>query len=182
MASKTLLTIEEFLSLDLPEDRKYELDEGEIVELTLPSHSHNQIAYRITDLLKTWNRKTKAGRVYPADSPYALGEGTLRAPDVTFVRNERLENFNEERPFAGAPDLAVEVVSPSDRRSQLMKKVNQYLTAGAQEVWLVYPNTQTVMAITERDERTFRVTDTMESPGLPGFSACVSEFFEDPQG
>jgi Uma2 family endonuclease len=180
MASKTLLTVEEFFERDdLPEDRRYELDEGEIVELTLPSHSHNRIADRIGDALKAWNRTRKAGRIYPSDSPYRLSEDTLRGPDVSFIRKERLENFNEDKPFPGAPDLVVEVVSPSDRRSQLMKKVMQYLSAGAQDVWLVYPKLQTVWAIRERDERTFRSGDTVETPVLPGFAERVEDFFED---
>lgn len=182
MASKTLLTIEEFLELDLPEDRRYELDEGEIVELTLPSPARNRTAFRIAQLLDAWNRRAQCGRVYSADTPYAIGEGILRGPDASFVQNARLGGLDESKPISGAPDLAVEVVSPSDRRSQLLKKVNQYLNAGAQEVWLVYPKTQTVWAILERDDRTLGPNDTIESPVLPGFSAKVSAFFNDPEG
>jgi Uma2 family endonuclease len=180
MASKTLLTVEEFFERDdLPEDRRYELDEGEIVDLTLPSPNHNRIADQIGDLLKAWTRRSGHGRVYPASTPFALSLDTLRGPDVSFIRKERLESFNEDKPFPGAPDLVVEVVSPSDRRSQLMKKVMQYLSAGAQEVWLVYPKLQTVWAIRERDERTFRSGDTVETPVLPGFAERVEDFFED---
>ena len=182
MAPKTLLTVEEFLALDLPEDRRYELDEGEIIELTFPSPSHNETAGRIYSLLRSWNTVAKAGVVFLPDAPYILAEGSLRGPDISFVRQSRLQAIDFDKPIPGAPDLAVEVVSPSDRRGALLRKVGQYLAAGSVEVWLVYTITHTVTVFTAVGERVLESDDLIESPVLlPGFSARVSEFFADPE-
>jgi Uma2 family endonuclease len=135
MASKTLLTIEEFLSLDLPEDRKYELDEGEIVELTFPNPEHNLTVRSIVMLLAKWREQNpQVGIVCVSNMPYQLDAATLRGPDVSCMRGDRVRQIELRKPVAGSRDLAVEVVSPSDRRAAVHKKVTQYLEAGATEV------------------------------------------------
>jgi Uma2 family endonuclease len=182
MTPKTLLTVEEFLALDLPEDRRYELDEGEIIESTYPSPSHNRTVARIFSLIRVWNIGTKAGEVFLPDTPYIVASGSLRGPDVSWIRQSRVDLIDPDKPIPGAPDLAVEVVSPSERRGALLRKVGQYLAAGSVEVWLVYTITHSVTVFSAVGERVLDSDDLIESPVLlPGFSARVSEFFADPE-
>ncbi len=184
MSTKTLLTVEEFAELEPPPGVRYELDAGELVVMTFPTFEHNFVAERIYHFIYAYLRRNPVGRVLFPDSGFLLSSGpdTLRGPDVSFLTKARLELVDRKsNQFEGAPDLAVEVVSPSDRASSLQRKVRQYLAAGGSVVWVVYPEAQEVY-VHESDGsvRVLRSGDTLDCPRLlPGFSVLVSELFED---
>jgi Uma2 family endonuclease len=180
MSSKTLLTVEDFERLVLPEDKRYELDEGELVEMTFPSFLHNRIAKRIIKRLDAFVEAHSLGEVFIPDAGYALSEHTLRGPDVSFVREGRLKEFDLlHSRFKGAPDLAVEVVSPSDTARDLPRRVRQYLDAGTSVVWVVYPESKEIHVFGAKgDVRVLHEGDDLEAPELlPGFSVAVREIF-----
>jgi Uma2 family endonuclease len=103
---------------------------------------------------------------------------TAHAPDVSFIRTERARTLDLDRRFECAPDLAVEVISPSETAAEIAHKVWQYLQAGS-AVWVVYPDDRTVHVFeTSKNARVLEADDLLEAPNLlPGFSVRVSELF-----
>lgn len=105
---------------------------------------------------------------------------TVRAPDVAFIRADRLPEKLPQGYFDGAPDLAVEVLSPNDRASEVQGKIRDWLDAGCRAVWLVDPETKSVTVYkSAHDISVLNTADTLaDAQLLPGFSAVVSEIFE----
>jgi Uma2 family endonuclease len=94
------------------------------------------------------------------------------------LSNERIRTTPPDSYCAGAPELAIEVVSPSDSAEDLELKAEHYLHGGAHEVWIVYPRTKTVHLLKTGSVKIFSQTDTLESPDLlPGFSLKIADLF-----
>ena len=112
MVTKTLLTVAEFEKLPHKEGVRYELDEGELVEMTFPTPRHNLIAGRLYAFLDSFVRAGKLGTVFPSDTGYVLSRrpATMRGPDISFIRRERSTAIDLDHNIESAPDLAVEVV------------------------------------------------------------------------
>src|SRR5579863_2596060 len=144
MDAKTLMSVEEFDRLEEPDELSYELDEGELVVMTKPRPLHNRIVLALTYELQAYLKTHPVGEVFNPDNLFVLAPNTKRAPDVSFLRTERTKQIDENADIPGAPDLAVEVVSPSDTVSAMRRKIRQYFAAGAQCVWIVYPETREV--------------------------------------
>ncbi len=87
------------------------------------------------------------------------------------------EKMDLDHVITSAPDLAVEVASPSDRMTPLLKKIFRYLEVGSEEVWLVMPGNREVQIYTQTDVRTVRGTDELPSAMLPGFTMPVASLF-----
>ena len=104
---------------------------------------------------------------------------TVRAPDAAFIRADRIGGKLPQGFFPGAPDLAVEVLSPDDRASEVIAKVENWLAAGCRSVWVVDPKTQTVSVYRpDRKAIVLKSTDTLtDADLLPGFAAAVAEIF-----
>jgi Uma2 family endonuclease len=176
MATKTLLTLEQFERL--PDDgMRHELDEGELISMPPPLTIHGIIQSRIARILGNFVESQSLG-VVTVETGFRLGRDTVRAPDISFIRAERMANLDLERRFEGAPDLAVEVISPSETAADIAHKVGQYLHAGA-VVWVVYPKDQTVNVFEpSKVARVVERGDLLEAPGLlPGFSVPMAELF-----
>jgi len=179
-ATKHLLTIEEFLQL--PDYEHLELVRGEVVKTTPPSKDHGFIAGMIVTLLNIWLRQGAHGKA-GVESGFVLSRTpeTVRGPDVYFVSPEKLLADSKSGAFwTLAPDLAVEVVSPSETAEDIRDKVHDFLTAGTPLVWVVYPRTHEVVAHTpDGVARTFANEVQLEFPQvLPGFTCKVSDIFE----
>jgi Uma2 family endonuclease len=180
MGAKTLMSVEDFDRLEEPDELSYELDEGELVVMTKPRPLHNRIALNLAFELKAYLKAHPVGEVFSSDNLYVLGPNTKRAPDVSFLRAERASQIDPNADIPGAPDLAVEVVSPNDTASAMRRKVLQYLSAGGQYVWVVYPETREVEVWREaaRPQVVLQETDLLEAPDLlPGFSLRVGVIF-----
>jgi len=179
MGAKTLLSLEEFLALP-DDDKKYELDRGELVVKPMAGRIQVRIAGRIHGILFKFADERRIGEVY-SEAQYVLArepEGISREPDVSFLSKERLRAMPEGTHFEGAPELVVEVVSPSNTAEELDLKIEQYLAAGAQEVWLAYPKTRSVH-IHKPDGQILKLrdSDTISCALFPGWSARIADFF-----
>ena len=134
--------------LAMPKDGiRRELVAGEIREMTPAGHRHGRTAMRLSTPLHQHVAANGLGEVYAAETGFRLATDpdTVRAPDVAFVRRERVEEAEDtESYFPGAPDLAIEVISPTDRYSDVVAKVGDYLDAGTLLVVLVDPQNLTV--------------------------------------
>jgi Uma2 family endonuclease len=175
-----LLTIEDLEKM--PDDAMHrELVEGELIELPPPEHTHVLVADRICDLLKPFVRANRLGRVLIELGWLVRSDGrTWIQPDVSFYRAERMELQQPSKYPEGVPDLAVEVISPSERPKHIKRKREFLLSSGTQEIWTVYPRRRTVeVHYADGTVRVFLESDEITSPLFPGWSARVTEFFED---
>ncbi|PDW04468.1 Uma2 family endonuclease [Candidatus Viridilinea mediisalina] len=174
------LTAEAFAAL--PESSlRQELVFGEVVETMPPGGIHGAIAALCAAFLIQWNRKAARG-VVGVESGFRLSQNpdTVRSPDCSYVQASRVPAEGVPEGFWPIPpDLAVEVVSPSDNAEELQQKVQEYLAAGSALVWVVYPRTRQVIAHTPDGlARSFGAEDTLShAQVLPGFSLVVKELF-----
>jgi Uma2 family endonuclease len=169
MASKTLLTIEQFDQLPITEGILYELNEGELVTMTEPMPRHNRVRDRVARLTGNFVEERKLGGVF-VETGYQLTPDTVRIPDVSFVPADRVREIDLDKRIQGAPALAIEVISPTDPAEDLRQKVEQYLAAGAKAVWVFYPRTHEVQVF-RADGTTFvrHEPEMLEEPDvLPG--------------
>lgn len=183
MATKTLLTVEDYVKLQEPEGVRYELSGGELIVTPSANYYHNEIRDEFNARLRVFVKSRKLGGVISEMDFKLVGE-TVRRPDVAFIRAERLRGVDLEKvPLPVAPDLVIEIVSKNDRADDLLLKVSQYLAAGTQAVWLLYPNTRLAYRYTpgklEPEVRSVDAGQTFEEPGLlPGFSITLNKIFE----
>ena len=132
--------------LELPRGQlRRELIQGELKEMAPAGHNHGHIAHEIALSLGLHVKANKSGRVYAAKTGFKLAENpdTVRAPNVAFVAANRLGNLPTTGYFPGSPDLAVEIVSPNDRFSDVEEKVEMWLFYGVRMVVTLNPQTRT---------------------------------------
>lgn len=181
MVATRLMTVEAFEALPL--EGRWELIDGEMVEMPGSGGRASGVAVTTAVLLGNHVRETRAGRIFGADAGFVLfpDRPIVRVPDVSFVRAERLPDLDKEPGFLRlAPDLVVEVITPFDRAVEIAAKVEMYREAGVALIWLVDPAVRTVTVIRPGDvPLTLGSGDTLSgSPVLPGFSVLVDALFE----
>ena len=172
---ETDMTLEEFLESDL---EGYEYMKGKLIPMAPPTMEHGEISMSLSLLLGVHIRENGLGRLYPADTDFKLGDRLVK-PDVAFVSTARLpENRNQASPIA--PDLAVEVVSPSDVFRRVIEKAFAYLDAGTQIVWVIEPGSKTVTVYrSETNIKLLTREDTLSGEEvIEGFSCQVTQLFE----
>jgi len=177
----TLLTADDFFRIYSGKEGNYELVKGKVIETPLPGWVHGATAVNMAIALVTFVRQHDLGRVV-VETGYRLERqpDTVRGPDVSFVTRERLPQGGLPRAFfMGAPDLAVEIVSPSDSAGDLETKVAEYLVSGTRSVWVVYPDSRRVQVHHPGGAaQTYGEDSTIEEPELlPGFSLSLNEIF-----
>jgi Uma2 family endonuclease len=179
MSTKTL-TADELEQMPDDDSAQIELDEGELITMPPAGGEHGYREVEIASILRSFVRKNKLGRVYSGDTGFRLSENTVRSPDVAFVRAERVAEVHSGGFCKGAPDLAIEIRSPYESFRQLMRKVKQYLAAGAHTVWVFDPDRREVDVFEASGaERTLTAKQVLKAPNLlPGFSIKVAELFE----
>jgi Uma2 family endonuclease len=177
VATRTLLTVEQFERLSEEESRRYELDHGELVEVACATYEHNRIRGKIETALNGFLAGRRIGEAV-AEQEFWLGEDTVRRPDVAFLRAEVASRIDKSKSIL--TDLVAEIVSPNDTAQQLMRKVDQLLAAGGRCVWVMYPAERKVHAYGQNDQvQVLGPGKNLEVPELlPGFSLPVSQLFE----
>lgn len=180
MASIESITTAEDL-LHAQDVGRCELVLGELVMMSPAGSRHGAVAMRIGEHMSRYVKHHALGMVFAAETGFIIHRNpdTVRAPDVSFVRTERLADGIPIGFFPGAPDLAVEVVSPDDRPAELAAKVAGWLAAGSAAVWVVDPGRRSVAAH-HRDGgvELFGAGDVLSGgSALSGFSLPLSLVF-----
>ncbi len=179
MSQEPLLTVSDYLHIS-DESHRHELSAGLLLSEPLPTHHHDRTMRRLLRLLEAFVESKRLGEVF-AEAGYLLARNpdTVRGPDLSFVSKERLEGFEATRFFDGAPDLAVEILSPSNRPGQMHGKVADYFAAGARLVWLVDPASRTVSVYREvLTPRRLSAGDALDGGDvLPGLSIPIDAIF-----
>jgi Uma2 family endonuclease len=164
-------------------DKRFELINGAIYEVPYPSPTHNLFIGNIYSPLRDFVRAGQLGYVFTDSVSYSLPNGDEFAPDVSFVLRERVE-MPLPKAFSLAPDMAVEVASPSNRERELLDKAESLLECGTRFVWIAYPNTKVVDVCHLSPEGNL-ITRKVDIDGvldgeevLPGFTLAVRIVFE----
>jgi Uma2 family endonuclease len=166
--------------LRLPDDgKRYELVRGELVEVA-SGYRSSAISGRILGSLSEFARPRNLGELSNSQAGFRLSPGNVRMADAAFVTRARLDALGDLSGFIpGAPDLAVEVVSPSDVWQEVSEKVAEYLAAGSRVVWVAHPFERRVYVY--RPGEPVRVLDEGDELSgedvLPGFTLRVAEIF-----
>jgi Uma2 family endonuclease len=173
-----ILTDEEFE--ELYAGKPYELVRGEVVEIMPAGGESPEVELVLGGAIAQFVIKNKLGKVTGAEGGYWLMPGTMRAPDIGFYSWEKHKLHTEPdkfRPFP--PDLAVEVVSPTDRASDVQLKVDLYRESGVKLVWVVYPESHKIVAhYPDGTGRTYSENELLDGEDvLPGFALKVAEVF-----
>jgi len=167
----------------MPDDGfRYELVKGELRKMSPAGHKHGLIAMNVATPLNNQVTAKKLGRVYAAETGFLISSSpdTVRAPDVAFVSQERLDAVgNVEGYWPGAPDLAVEVISPSDTYAEVEEKVLEWLEAGARMVVVVNPRKSAVTVYRSlTDIIVLTDGDTLDGENIvPGWKMSVKDIF-----
>lgn len=163
------------------ENRICELVEGTLVEKTMGA-LESAIAAEIIIVVGSFLKRHNLGTVLGPDGTLRLFPRLVRVPDVSFISKARLPGgkLSPEPIPSLVPDLAVEVLSKSNTKSEMKRKLGEYFEAGVTVVWVVDPKTKTVRVHTAPNQSTLLTEhDTLEGgAALPGFRVRVSEFFE----
>jgi Uma2 family endonuclease len=171
------MTPEEFAALP-DDDHRYEYINGEARAMSPAGGRHGRIGIRIAALLDA-HLYPDDGHVYDSSTGYRLPNGDVLSPDVSVILAGRLPEEEEPVGFIPiAPDLAVEIISPSDLYAPLQEKIAAYLGWGAKAVWVVEPDQRQIMVHTaEQIERIHGDDALLGGDAVPGFSAKLDEIF-----
>lgn len=185
--AKKLMTAEEFCDwVHEPEqaDKWFELVRGEVIELPPPLKAHGVVCPNISRILGNFLFELGKGYLTSNDSGVILERDpdTVRGPDIAFY--EDANTFAELHPKYGEvpPRLAIEVLSPNDRASKVLRKISDYLRCGVELVWVIDPEIRTA-TVHQPGKPQVELDETQELTGadvLPGFRCRVADFFALP--
>ncbi len=163
---------------------RYEIVYGEIKERSMPSPIHGRIQGKITAKLVPHVEKNNLGEVY-TETHFEFAEKLSRVPDVAYVSFERFPETGEDESSRWhiAPDLAVEIISPTDDYEDVQEKITEYFTFGVRQVWIISPESKTLTVYFSRTNvKILTETDELISEDiLPGFRLNLSEIFQVPK-
>lgn len=182
ITKEQIVTADELLTLSQQDENRYELIEGVVAMMSPAGSIHGDLALNLGARIRIYAEDHDLGRSFAAETGFLLetSPDTVRAPDASFVRTERLPAEGLPKSyFPGAPDLAVEVVSPNDRASDVQEKVQDWLRHGTLLVWVVEPASETVIVYRADGSATvLQKGDVVDGEDvLPGFSYSLDRLF-----
>ena len=165
----------------LIKNKGYEFIGGRLKKKEMPTAKHSGIASRILIEIGIYLKQNKIGRAYSDNTLFKIG-ANRRIPDAAFVSSEKIPSSGE--PFDiwdFAPDIAIEVISPSERHNEVERKINEYFAAGVRQVWKIIPESKTLTIYFSANEtKTINENDELTCEEiLPGFRLKLSDIFID---
>jgi Uma2 family endonuclease len=167
----------------MPDDGyRYELVKGELKKMSPSGHKHGRVTINVTTPLDKHARANDLGVVYAAETGFILSSDpdTVLAPDVAFVSRKRIQEVGDvEGYWPGAPDMVVEVISPSDTYTEVEEKVVQWLSAGVRMVLVVDPRRRIVTVYRSLTDITILTEGATIDGGdvVPGWKMQVDDLF-----
>ena len=177
---RTKLTYEDYRNT--PDDERYELIDGELIMSPSPREAHQRTHGNIGTRLYIFVERRNLGRVYFAPFDVVLSDTDVVQPDLLFVSRERLHIITEDN-IQGAPDLAVEILSPSTSARDRGYKRDLYAKHGVKEYWQVDTDAKRITVLSLNADGDYDVVavygvgQTLASPLLPGFALNLDEIF-----
>ncbi len=169
---------------DMPDDgQRYEIIGGELVVNPAPTGGHQRVLGRLYRLLDDFARQTNAGEVFLAPFDVLLGRHDAVEPDLLFLSASRPQVPNEDNSIDYAPDIVVEVISPSSRRNDRVRKMALYADSGVPEYWIADPLEKTLTVNFLQGENYVAVQPDAEgmiaSPTLSGLNISAADIFAE---
>lgn len=185
MATATLLTLEQFSALPEYDERtgsSYELDHGELIIVSPQAWEHENLKAKLFLLLSKYFEERGLVRRAVVEAGFILDEESWRKPEVAVISEDALRRAEQDpkEPLEGAPDLAIEVASPSDTSAMIGRKVDHFLAAGSKTVWVFYPESKQVH-IHKVGRKTAKLggdADLEDPEVLPGFRLPIGGVFD----
>lgn len=178
-SQEVLITGEELYQM--PDLGRCELVDGRIVPLSPTGRPHGRATARLTTRLSNFVESHDLGEVLTTDpGVYTRRDpDTVRAPDVTFISHDRLAGCKEDGYLDVAPEIVVEVLSPTDRKGQVARKIEEYLAARVLRVWVLDSKRRQILVHrSNTDVQQFGIGDTLtDEELLPGFRLALSDLF-----
>jgi len=183
--TQTMTADELFLMKD--DGFRYDLVKGELRKMSPAGSEHGTIIVRLTVALGQYVEENDLGEVFAAETGFKLASNpdTVLGPDLAFVSNEKIPPTGIPVKFwSGAPDLAVEVISPGNTRREIEEKIEEYLASGVPLVWIINPKQRTVSVHRANIEPVMLVeSDTLDGGNiLPGFQYSIARLFTRKRG
>jgi Uma2 family endonuclease len=181
-SEKKVWTDEEFMAL--PDDGgRYELVDEEVVDMGNSGMEHGNISAYLCGLIELYVRPKKLGVTCDSSTAFTLKSGNKRSPDVSFVSKERLQGLRRlpKGFFQGAPDLAIEVISPSNTFEEIYTKLVEYFDNNCRVVWVINPDERSVVVYRQpQPDRLLKMTDSLDGEEvIPGFTLPVAQLFAE---
>ena len=159
----------------------FELVKGELRAMSPAGSGHGAYSMNLAAPLHQFVRARMLGIVVAAETGFIVTRDpdTVLAPDAAFIRQERLAATGvTQKYWPGPPDLAIETMSPGDMARDVEQKARDWLTAGAQQVWVINPQLKTVTVYSSGGSETLREADILGGGAVvPGFQISVAEIF-----
>ena len=179
MVTTPKLTYQDYVKLE--GDERYELLDGELLLVGSPNENHQIASMKIGYRMYSFVEENDLGQVFHAPYDVLFTDTDVVQPDILFVSNER-EHIRTPANIQGAPDLIVEILSPSSSRRDWRDKRELYATHGVKEYWIVDPTNRIAWVMLLQDgtleiEETYTEGDTITSTTLDGFSVSLDEIF-----
>ena len=176
-----LYTYEDYLKID--DNNQYELIGGKLILVPAPRTMHQEMILEIASTIREFVRKNNLGKVLIAPTDVLLSETEKPQPDILFVSKERLDIITEMN-VQGAPDLVVEILSPSTGRYDRVEKSKMYYKYGVKEYWIVDPEHKVVEVFIPAEKswnlfQSYDDEDTLTSPLLTGLEIPLKNIFDN---
>ena len=178
---RTKLTIADYMAT--PDGQRYQLLDGDLILAPSPTRKHQKVSIRLSTAINSFVDFQRLGEVYEAPFDVFLSEHNVVQPDILFVSADRLDIITEGN-VQGAPDLAVEILSPGTASEDQGRKRVLYEEHGVLEYWIVDPETNTVEVLVASEigfntAANYNAGDTLVSPLLTGLSINLGPIFAD---
>ena len=179
MVTQTKLTYQDYANT--PDDERYELIDGVLIMVPAPNIAHQESHAGLGSQMWSFVRQHDLGRVFLAPTDVVLSDTDVVQPDVLFISKER-QHIITEANIQGAPDLVVEILSPSTSRRDWREKRDLYAEHGVNEYWVVDTTNKVVYVMLLKDGvldivETYASGDLLTSPTLKGFEVSVDDIF-----
>jgi Uma2 family endonuclease len=182
MSTTSHISAAELLVLPTGLGKRYELVAGELREMSPSGWRHGNVVSNLHARLVAYVSGHGLGMMFGAETGFRLAADpdTVRAPDIAFIAKRNIPSkLPAEGYWPGAPDLAIEVLSPSDRTGEVDEKITAWLKAGSAAVWVVDPKLETATVYLPQSKAQIYTADDrlLGEPVVPGFSCAVKELF-----
>lgn len=181
-SEKKVWTDEAFMAL--PDDgQHYEIVNGELIDMGNLGAKHGYIAIILSSALFAVVMAQKLGALFDSSTAFKMKNGNKRSPDISFFAKERLQELDDLPTgfLDGAPDLAIEILSPTNTIEEIDSKLAEYFENGARLVWVINPNQHHVLVYRSAQEpdRLLKSIDALDGEDvIPGFSLPVADLFQ----
>jgi Uma2 family endonuclease len=172
----------EFMALNR-DGHRYEIVNGELIDMGNSGAKHGYVCSVLMILLGGYVHIQKLGAMFDSSTAFKMKSGNKRSPDVSFMAKERLQGLDElpDGFLEGAPDLAVEILSPSNTVEEIHNKLVEYFDNGSRLVWVINPKEKYVLVYrsSEEPDRLLKSIDSLDGEEIvPGFSLAIAELFQ----